>query len=204
MSLYGGYNGEFQWYTNDRANSYTKNGKLFIRSTLTYKHLPCRCEADLYRYYLNLWSVPPYYCTNSDEEGCVMQGQYNKILNPIRSARIKTDNSFRFRYGRVEIRAKMPRGDWLWPAVWMMPLHNSYGIWPRSGEIDIIESRGNDKIIINGGNIGNEQILHTLHYGVWHQSSGTWVNKDDFTKKFHTYKLEWTPSNNIQLFLKKN
>lgn len=52
-----------------------------------------------------------------------MQGQSDKILNPIRSARIKTQKSFRFRYGKVEIRAKMPRGDWLWPAVWMMPLN---------------------------------------------------------------------------------
>lgn len=59
-SLYGGYNGEFQWYTDDRQNSYTRNGVLFVTPTLTYKHLPCRCENDLYRYALDLKKVPPY------------------------------------------------------------------------------------------------------------------------------------------------
>lgn len=38
----------------------------------------------------------------------------------------------------------MPQGDWLWPAIWMMPDNDTYGEWPRSGEIDIAESRGND------------------------------------------------------------
>lgn len=39
----------------------------------------------------------------------------------MRSARVRTAESFSFRYGRVEVRAKLPRGDWLWPAIWMLP-----------------------------------------------------------------------------------
>ncbi len=46
-------------------------------------------------------------------------------------------------YGRVEVRARMPTGDWLWPAVWMMPRDSVYGEWPKSGEIDIFEGKGN-------------------------------------------------------------
>ncbi|GFR79102.1 beta-1,3-glucan-binding protein [Elysia marginata] len=46
------------------------------------------------------------------------------------------------RYGIVEVRARIPRGDWLWPCIWLMPKDNKYGAWPRSGEIDIMESRG--------------------------------------------------------------
>lgn len=46
-------------------------------------------------------------------------------------------------FGKVEVVAKMPQGDWLWPAIWMMPENSTYGDWPRSGEIDIAESRGN-------------------------------------------------------------
>lgn len=42
------------------------------------------------------------------------------------------------------MRARLPRGDWLWPAIWMLPVRQDYGPWPMSGEIDIIESRGND------------------------------------------------------------
>ena len=37
----------------------------------------------------------------------------------------------------------MPVGDWIWPGIWLRPIHNEYGIWPASGEIDIVESRGN-------------------------------------------------------------
>ena len=66
------------------------------------------------------------------------------MINPIRSARLRSVKSFSFQYGRVEIKAKLPKGDWLWPAIWMLPAHNEYGQWPASGEIDIMESRGND------------------------------------------------------------
>jgi beta-glucanase (GH16 family) len=49
------------------------------------------------------------------------------------------------RYGKIEVVAKLPKGDWLWPAIWMMPQESVYGDWPRSGEIDIMEARGNDR-----------------------------------------------------------
>lgn len=59
------------------------------------------------------------------------------------SARLTTKNSHHITYGKVEIRAKLPQGDWLWPALWMLPVDDAYGPWPLSGEIDIMESRGN-------------------------------------------------------------
>ena len=65
------------------------------------------------------------------------------VINPVMSARLTTKNSHHIQYGKVEIKAKLPRGDWLWPALWMLPVHDDYGPWPRSGEIDIMESRGN-------------------------------------------------------------
>ena len=74
-------------------------------------------------------------------------GNGNNYLNPINSARLRTVKSFNIKYARVEVRAKIPRGDWLWPAIWMMPKNAQYGNWPASGEIDIMESRGNDLII---------------------------------------------------------
>jgi beta-glucanase (GH16 family) len=65
------------------------------------------------------------------------------------------------------VKAKIPSGDWVWPAVWMLPEENVYGNWPSSGEIDIMESRGNRKLLDKKGiNIGSDQVGATLHFGV--------------------------------------
>uniref|UniRef100_A0A336MM97 CSON001919 protein n=1 Tax=Culicoides sonorensis TaxID=179676 RepID=A0A336MM97_CULSO len=189
ISLYGGYNGEFQWYTNDRANAYTKEGKLFITPTLSYKYLPCKCYKALTSYTLNLSN-----CTNADHEGCSMTGRPNEIINPIRSARIKTDKSFRFKYGKIRIKAKTPRGPFLWPAIWMMPSNSVYGGWPNSGEIDIMESRGTDQILRGTEELGNRRVMQTLHFGKYHQFTETHnTNEEGFHKQFHLYKVDWKP-----------
>lgn len=54
-------------------------------------------------------------CTNPRDQGCIKRGDTKNILNPIKSARIRTIESFAFKYGKVEVRAKIPSGDWLWP-----------------------------------------------------------------------------------------
>jgi beta-glucanase (GH16 family) len=59
------------------------------------------------------------------------------------SARIKTPNLFSQTYGLFEFRAKLPAGAGLWPALWMMPRNSTYGSWPTSGEIDVLESNAN-------------------------------------------------------------
>lgn len=55
----------------------------------------------------------------------------------MQSARLTTQKSFSIAFGKVEVRAKLPKGDWLWPAIWMLPVNNTYGPWPASGEIDV-------------------------------------------------------------------
>ena len=96
---------------------------------------------------VNIWGGSPAdVCTSNAFYGCersaAASGNY---INPIRSARLRTAKSFSLKYGRVEVRAKLPKGDWLWPAIWMLPTYQEYGTWPVSGEIDIMESRGNDR-----------------------------------------------------------
>uniref|UniRef100_A0A336LDE5 CSON007453 protein n=1 Tax=Culicoides sonorensis TaxID=179676 RepID=A0A336LDE5_CULSO len=195
VSLFGGYNGEFQWYTNDPDNLYVKDNRLYITPTMTYKYLPCKCEADLYSYKLNLTAEYPYRCDNPDEEGCYMEGRPGEILNPFRSSKVWTPKSFRMKYGKIEVRAKTPRGEFLWPAVWMLPSENVYGGWPNSGEIDIMESRGNDVILAGETNIGNQEVVQTLHFGKYHEYDGTaFYNVPGFHRDFHLYKVEWTPS----------
>lgn len=103
------------------------------------------------------------------------------------SAKLDTSGKAKWTYGRYEIKAQLPEGQGLWPAIWMMPEDmGMYGTWPASGEIDIMEALGHEPSTIHG----------TLHYGVEHASSGqsyTLPGGQTFTSGFHTYAVEWEP-----------
>jgi len=102
------------------------------------------------------------------------------------SGRIRTINMGDWTYGRFEFRAKMPVGQGLWAAIWMLPTDSDYGGWAASGEIDIMEYLGHDTTVVHG----------TIHYG------GQWPNNEyrgkdyetgdtAFHQAFHTFALEW-------------
>jgi beta-glucanase (GH16 family) len=123
----------------------------------------------------------------------VTRGQ---IINPVRSARLNTKGRKTIKYGRVEFVAKMPLGDWLWPAIWMMPQDAVYGEWPKSGEIDIVECRGNDARTYP---MGDNLISSALHWGTsvlndrYKMSFGEWGGKRvRYSQGYHTYALEWS------------
>ncbi len=108
------------------------------------------------------------------------------------SGRINTKNNCKWKYGKIEMRAKLPVGQGMWPAFWMMPAKPVYGSWPRSGEIDIMENLGNDSTTIHG----------TLHYGnVPPNNKFTGepykLTEGDFNNSFHTFTLIWE-KNKIQ------
>jgi len=196
ITLGGGGNWEFEYYSNNRTNSFVRDGILYIKPTLTADTIG---EANVIgnSYTLDVWgSTPADMCTGNAFYGCsrTSQGGGN-YLNPIQSARIRTVDSFAFKYGRIEVVAKLPLGDWLWPAIWMLPKYNSYGNWPASGEIDIMESRGNS----NGYPEGVNTISSTLHWGpYWNANRYTLTHgaytlaTGDFSEKFHTFGLVWT------------
>jgi len=199
-TLAGGGNWEFQWYLNNRSNSYTQDGVLHIRPTLTVEILG---EDGLRSAQISSHGggAPYDTCTNPSFYGCERSGFADSVLNPIRSARLRTLPSFAFKYGRIEISARNPAGDWLWPALWLMPKRNEYGTWPVSGEIDLMESRGNLNLIQNGENIGAEHVGQTLHFGpyvtlnAW--DTATFARKqpgNPFSNDFHRYQMEWTPN----------
>nr|ABL63380.1 beta-glucan recognition protein [Biomphalaria glabrata] len=193
----GGGNWEFQYYTNNRSNAYVKDGKLFIKPTLTID----RFGPDFLEHgNLNLWGANPTdTCTGNQFWGCERQGMPGQVINPIQSARLRSSRYFNFKYGRLEVEAKMPTGDWLWPAIWLLPRWNSYGIWPASGEIDIVESRGNlhykdDK----GQPAGLESMGSTLHFGPFVEANqwpkahaSTVASSGTFADSFHKYQLDW-------------
>jgi len=110
------------------------------------------------------------------------------------SARLKTrkrDGSplFSKQYGKFEFKAKLPTGKGIWPALWMLPQDDKYGGWASSGEIDIMEARGQEP----------NKVLGTLHYGSkWPNNVNTGKDfvfpKETSIADFHIYALEWEPS----------
>ncbi|GAB6090556.1 family 16 glycosylhydrolase [Spirochaeta dissipatitropha] len=111
------------------------------------------------------------------------------------SARLVTRGKGDWLYGRVEVKARLPRGLGTWPAIWMMPTRSSYGNWPDSGEIDIMEHVGFNHNRIHGA-------VHTASYNhrIGTQKSGTIIPTTDVSDEFHLYAIEWDP-NEIRWFL---
>lgn len=123
---------------------------------------------------------------------------------PYTSGRIFTEPTFSQTYGKFEARMKLPAGQGLWPAFWMMPVDSVYGTWAASGEIDIMEAKGR---LLN-------EIGGAIHYGRnWPNNKFTaetyhFPEGRDITD-FNVYGLEWEPGElrwyvNGQLYQKLN
>jgi beta-glucanase (GH16 family) len=145
--------------------------------------------------------------TDSSENSFVTDGMLNIVakpaeagaVKPYTSARMVTKNKGDWTYGRFEMRAKMPSGQGSWPAFWMLSTDEVYGEWPRSGEVDIIETVNLKEL----GPDGEEErsIVGTLYYGSGEtndnnqfDSSGKTFDLLDGSNPaddFHTYAVEW-------------
>jgi len=101
------------------------------------------------------------------------------------SARLITKDKGDWLYGRIEVRAKLPDGRGLWPAIWMLPTDWAYGDWPASGEIDIMENVGYNPYVIVAS-------AHTKTYNhlLGTQKSST-LSVPTCYSGFHVYALEW-------------
>lgn len=101
------------------------------------------------------------------------------------SSKILTQGKKTFKFGRVDIRAKLPKGKGIWPAFWMLPQNNVFGGWPTSGEIDIMEVVGHEPNKTHG----------TIHYGPGpgslQVSRNTTLATGTLNDEFHVYSLEW-------------
>ena len=126
------------------------------------------------------------------------------------SGRVQSQGKADFLYGRFEVRAKLPRGQGSWPAIWMLPDDpfayattctegewqgsSECDAWPNSGEIDIMEHVGYQMNHVHG-------TVHTqAYYWVkWEQRKGR-ILLDDVDEKFHVYAMEWSPER-IDMFV---
>lgn len=101
------------------------------------------------------------------------------------SASINTLGKVGWKYGRIEVRAKLPRGGGIWPAIWMMGTDRPEVGWPKCGEIDIMEFIGNHP----------EDIYGTIHYPdpivKGNKSNGGKTLAEKVNSDFHIYAMEW-------------
>jgi beta-glucanase (GH16 family) len=179
VDCWGGGNDERQCYTQNSQNARIEDGKLVITARKERVIGPALPEK------LRRSSPTP------DAQA----------VREISSARLNTRGKASWRYGRFEIRAKLPQGQGTWPAIWMLPDKDRYGGWAASGEIDILEAvnLGVPCQKCPGGR--ENTILGTLHFG------GKWPKNlqkgeevpfpDVLDDTFHTYAIEWYPDRMI-------
>jgi len=106
---------------------------------------------------------------------------------PYTSARLLTRGRHAWQYGYFEVRAKPPPGRGAWSAIWLLPEANTYGEWPGSGEIDLLEHVG----------FARDSLFGTVHTEAYNHMLGTQqgggVGGVQPWQKFHLYAVAWTP-----------
>lgn len=132
------------------------------------------------------------YYTNSTENAYVTGG--NLVIEAKKqaqggrdytSARLLTKGKQSFNFGRLDVRAKLPKGQGVWPAIWMLGADIDQNNWPKCGEIDIMELRGQDPT----------KMLSTMHFGsssTDHRYKGTETKlptSASFADDFHVFSV---------------
>ncbi|XP_076296603.1 beta-1,3-glucan-binding protein [Lasioglossum baleicum] len=137
-------------------------------------------------------------CTSLIPEECERNATAFSILPPVLSSRLTTKKSFNFRYGKIEIRAKFPQGDWLYPEMYLQPLSNVHGYGYLSGRVILGLARGNDDLVDRNRNRTFDS--RKLDFGV---RFGTSTHVDEYivdkikefgpkwTEDFHVYTTVW-------------
>ncbi len=104
-----------------------------------------------------------------------------------RSAKLTSQNKISVRFGRVDVKAKMPSGQGIWPAIWMLGDNIDEISWPGCGEIDIVEVLGQEP----------DRMYSTVHFTNSENSlesiQGESNNFGDLSTDYHVYTVEWTP-----------
>ena len=158
-------NRELQYYTRDRKeNARVENGHLVIEAR----------KED--------WPNPGYRPDSSSR-----RWQRSREKADYTSASLITKNKASWTYGRIEVKAKLPTGKGVWPAIWMLGTNMREVGWPKCGEIDIMEYVGYDPNTVCA-NVHMAKYNHTKGTG-----KGSKIKADKPYVSFHTYAVEWTP-----------
>lgn len=143
----------------------------------------------------NGWGNKELETYTSSAQNAFLDGDGHLIIRAIKgadgritSARLKTEGLFSFTYGRAEARMKLPRGQGMWPAFWMLGADIAQVGWPACGEIDIMEGLGREPAIVHG-------TVHGPGYSGAHGISAQYTlpGAPALADDFHVYAADWTP-----------
>ena len=173
IACWGGGNQERQCYTDRPANVSVEGGIL-------------RLKARMEKF------------TGPDRPPEIAEDPNPRKTQKYTSGKIRTLGLASWKYGKVEFRAKPPKGQGTWPAIWMMPADPVYGGWPRSGEIDILEGVNLGALCETcEGNVGENRMISALHFGDYAPKNEfldtrvTLPSKALPSDDFHIWTLEW-------------
>ncbi|XP_049810775.1 beta-1,3-glucan-binding protein-like isoform X2 [Schistocerca nitens] len=189
IQLAGAPDYQFVVYTDSEENTVVKDSKLFIKPTLL-------SPGDSNYIYTGKLDLPS--CTSiPDGPECKKVADAWSILPPVKSAKLTTKLSFSFAYGVIEVRAKLPMGDWIFPEIWLEPKENFYGRRNyESGQITIGMARGNEDLTKDGAQLGNQVIEAGCRLGLNRKIRNEMYSRSSgapFASDFHVYKVIWTP-----------
>lgn len=172
-SCWGGGNNERQCYTDRPENIVVDGGFLYLKARRESFTGPDR---------------PPEIALNPNPQ----------VTREYTSGKVRTRGLHAWKYGRIEVRAKVPAGQGMWPAVWMMPADDAYGGWPLSGEIDILEAVNIGATCAEcDGDVGENRTVSALHFGDIAPGNRFVDQKSALpdlslpSDAFHTYAVEW-------------
>ena len=173
VSCWGGGNNERQCYTDRPDNIAVEDGMLLLKAKKERFAGPARPQE-------------------------IADNPNPTLVQSHTSGKVRTIGKHFWRYGRIEVRAKVPPGQGTWPAVWMMPDNPAYGPWPRSGEIDILEAVNiGAKCKGCKGGRGENRTISALHFGNFAPQNrfvDSRVALSDLalpSDDFHVYSVEW-------------
>jgi|SRR5579875_1439332 len=123
-----------------------------------------------------------------DGEGQLVIRAFKTESGGYTSARLKTQGKFSIAYGRIEARIKIPRGQGLWPAFWMLGDDIASAGWPQCGEIDIMENIGKEPALVHG-------TVHGPGYSASHGITAQYAlpGAPPLADDFHVYSVDWSP-----------
>jgi beta-glucanase (GH16 family) len=155
-------NNERQYYTRARKeNARVEDGMLVIEARKEQFRIPKQAK-----------------------KGKAGKGQENADYT---SASVTTQGKASWTYGRIEVRAKLPTGRGMWPAIWTLGTNIGQVGWPACGEIDIMENVGFDPNVIHA-NIHTKAYNHAIH-----TNKGSRITIPNPHQDFHVYAIEWRP-----------